>query len=514
MKKMIVVVAALLLASSAVLLSLAPDTLSMMVLLVMCFFVGLGFFLGLMPALLFGSGFQTARWNLQRATDVQSTESWIAVFKFDQFFGQKALDALFRDYKQKALRQREEGEIVSDIEEYINEDALALRTWQAVVAQIPGTLTGLGLLGTFIGLIAGISSIGFSSVEAALESVSTLLQGIETAFYTSISGVILSILFNISNRMVWNTLLREHGLFLEVFHKLAIPTAEEQSRKRQNRDMQTVLARLERLPRMTAYSMLGDGDAMTANEQLLMPRIVEGLKNGEFTFYLEPRMDFISRKPAAAEAVVRWENETLGPQSPDSFLPILEKNGFVTRLDMYIWEEVCKTIRRWIDSGIRPVPVSVNLSRTDILAADVVGFFSGMLEKYRIPPRALELEISQNAFLQSAGTANEMAGQLRRMGFKVIMDDFNGDYIAVNMLEDMEVDALKLNLDSLETWEINDLYAIFDHARKLNVEIMAQFVENAEQLSDLKRAGCQKGQGRYFGKTMTVGEFEALSGQE
>lgn len=520
MKKFIAGTAVVLMVAGGLLLSLAPDTLSMLILLIMCFFVILGFSLGLMPALMYGSGFRTARQNIEQALDVQSTETWIAVFKFDTLFRQKTLDTLFKEYKNIVEQQKEDDEIVSDVEDYISEDVLALRTWQGLVLQIPGTLTGLGILGTFIGLITGISSIGFSSVEAALESIAVLLNGIEAAFYTSISGVILSIIFNILNRIIWNSMLREYGLFLEVFHKIVILPVEDQKRKRQSRDMRSILNRLDRLPKNPGFSLSVDGSGTmgnvpnAANEQILMPQITEGLKRGEFTFYLQPRVDLNTRKFVAAEALVRWNHETLGVLTPSSFVPLLEKNGYITRMDAYIWEAVCKTIRRWIDAGIRPVPVSLNLSKTDILAMDTSGFFEQMLEKYRIPPRALELEIAKNAYTQNPGTTAEVAGDLRRLGFRVIMDGFDGDYISVKMLENVETDALKLDLRFMNGQEENGLQAIFDQARKLNIEMMAEGIENTEQITNLRRAGCTVGQGYYFYKPMSIEEFEKTSGRE
>lgn len=517
MRRLIVVAAALLMAAGGLLLSLAPDALSMLILLVMCVFVILGFFIGLMPAIMYSSGFKNARQNIEQALDVQSTETWIAVFKLESLFRQKTLDSLFREYKNKVEQQKEENQIVSDIEEYINEDVLSLRTWQGLIVQIPGTLTGLGILGTFIGLITGISTIGFSSVEAALESISVLLGGIEAAFYTSISGVILSIIFNILSRMIWNSMLREYGLFTEVFHKIVIPTVEEQERKKHSEVINKILNKLDRIPKNPGFSLSvagSAGNAHTANEQILMPQIVQGLKNGEFTFFLQPRVELGSRKCVAAEALVRWKHETLGVLTPSSFVPVLEKNGFITKMDTYIWELVCKTLRKWIDDGLRPVPVSVNLSKTDLLAMDVAGFFEQMLDKYKIPPRALELEIAKNAYVQNPVTTNDVAGALRRQGFKVIMDGFDGDYISVKMLEGMETDALKLDLRFMSDREENDLQVIFEQARKLNIEMMAEGIENTEQISNLKRFGCTIGQGYYYHKPMSIEEFEKMSRQE
>ena len=173
-------------------------------------------------------------------------------------------------------------------------------------------------------------------------------------------------------------------------------------------------------------------------------------------------------------------------------------------MDAYVWELVCKNIRKWIDAGIRPVPVSVNISKTDLLAMDVAGFFESMLDKYHIPPRALELEIAKNAYVQSPKTTNDVAGVLRRLGFKVVMDGFDGDYISVSMMKGMEADALKLDLRFISEYENTDIEAIFDQARKLNIEIFPEGIENTEQITNLKKAGCVMGQGYYFYKPMSI----------
>ena len=145
--------------------------------------------------------------------------------------------------------QRETGQIVSDLDEVLNEDVLALHTWKGVIAQLPGTLTGLGILGTFVGLLLGLRNISFVTVEAALGSVQSILAGINTAFYTSIAGVILSILFNITNNVLRTIMNRETGLFLEEFHKSVIPTTDEQARYSSRREVRQILELLERLPR-------------------------------------------------------------------------------------------------------------------------------------------------------------------------------------------------------------------------------------------------------------------------
>lgn len=513
MKKIVVLVAAVLLVISVLLLSMAPDTLSMMVLGGMCTVVILGFVLGLMPSMLYGNAFRYARRVIEQTLDVQASETWIAVFRLDSLFQQRQLDKIFANYKFKVNEQKENDEVVADITDYINEDILSLETWQGLIVQIPGVLTGFGILGTFIGLIMGISTIGFSSVEAALESVATLLAGIETAFYTSIAGVILSITFNILYRMIWNSMLREYGLFVDVFHKNVIESIDEQMRQKQSSDVKMILSRLDRIPKQGAIAAGGGSQAPGLNgntEQALMSQITEAMRKEQITFYLQPIVELTTRKMVGAEALVRWQHETLGLMTPGSFIPILERNGYITRLDSYLWEQVCKNIRKWIDSGLRPVPISVHVSKMDLMAMDIPSFFAKMLEKYRIPPRALTIQVAKAAYVQAPGTTGEVVQSLRRMGFKVILNGFEGDYISLNMLDNVEMDAMNLDLRLLPNNEYVTIAAIFEQGRKLNIEINAKSIENAEQVTNLRRAGCSAGQGFFFYPPMSILEFETF----
>lgn len=329
--------------------------------------------------------------------------------------------------------QRETGQIVSDLDEVLNEDVLALHTWKGVIAQLPGTLTGLGILGTFVGLLLGLRGISFVTVEAALGSVQSILAGINTAFYTSIAGVILSILFNITNNVLRTIMNRETGLFLEEFHKSVIPTTDEQARYSSRREVRQIL---------------------------------DGLRRNEFTFFLQPRYDLNTRRVVGAEALVRWNHPVLGVISPAVFIPVLENNGYITKLNQYIWEEVCKTIRVWIDKGVRPVPIAVNVTKTDILAIDVAEFFSEMLKKYRIPPKYLNIDIAKSAYLETHGALSDTEAQLQQMGFRVILDGFDGDYVELSALGGFGTDLLKLDLRSAALQNKTDvLPGIFAQAR-------------------------------------------------
>lgn len=516
MRRLIYVFIIFILIGGIILTAYAPDEVSTVFIVMMEVILFVGVIIGVVPTIQFFHGFQTGLENIDRAMEVQTNSTWSVMVQIDEFFHQRAMDGLFRDYREKVQAQREAGQVLCDIDEYINEEVLALRSWQNVVQQIPGTLTGLGILGTFIGLIIGIRGIEFSTVNAALSSVQTLLSGIQIAFYTSISGVILSLLFNIMYRIAWNVMLRNMGMFIEEFHKNVIPPVEEQLRYRERKEIRQITELLERLPRGQAFSVAGGqgGGAQGAgpgNEQILMPQILQGLRDGEFVFYLQPRFELNSRKVVGAEALVRWNHGKLGTVSPAVFIPVLESNGYITKLDQYIWEQVCVCIRRWIDQGIRPVPLSINVTKTDILAMDITEFFGDMLKKYRIPPRSLEIEIAENAYLQSSHAVLETEAKLRQAGFRVAVDGFNGDYIALSSVENLQADVLKLDLRRFSgSQNQGALNALFEQARKLRYSLSVEGIENMEQLGMLRKCGCTEGQGYYLSKPVSLEDFEKL----
>lgn len=497
----------------------SPDIFSIVMVAIMVAVMLAGVYFGIFQVIAFTSGLQNARTNIQKILETKTNSAWLAVTQIEEFFGEKSLDTLFQEYRNKVQMQRENGQIVSDIEEVINENVLFYLSWNSVIRQIPGTMTGLGILGTFVGLLLGIREIGFNTVESALSSVQSILSGIDIAFYTSIAGVILSILFNIVFNILKNMMVRELGLFSEEFHRYVLPAAQEQERFRSRREIQQIIELLERLPKNQGYSLSnaqgGTSVVASSNEQILMPQILEGLKKGEFVFYLQPVYDLNSKRIVGAEALVRWNHSSLGIISPSVFIPLLETNGYITKLDQYIWESIFKKIRQWMDAGLRPSPISLNVTKTDILAMDVGEFFCDMLKKYRIPPKQIEIEIAENVYTQAQNIVHDVEQKLLQVGFGVIIDGFDGDYIKLGDVEQIRTDALKLDLRYFRGEHfMNELAAVFGQADKLNLKVFASGIENMNQLAALKKYGCTKGQGFYFSKPLSVEQFEEKMREE
>lgn len=214
---------------SGLLLVAAPGMMSAAFVVVMIAATALAFWVGIHRVARFNQAFRRAAHEVFRAQEVQAEEVWLVVRQNPRLFGFSVLDAVFGRYRKDVDAVRLSGGlVVPDVEDYINEDTVALSTWRGVVLQVPGILTGIGILGTFVGLIVGVGGVGFSSVTAAINGVQTLLAGIEVAFFTSIAGLIFSILFNIAYRIVWNVMVRNLQQFTLDFQALVVPSAEAQ----------------------------------------------------------------------------------------------------------------------------------------------------------------------------------------------------------------------------------------------------------------------------------------------
>ncbi|MDO4960865.1 MAG: EAL domain-containing protein [Eubacteriales bacterium] len=505
-----------LVAAAVVLVIASPDMLSRVITVLMALLLLFTLIFGLTPLTHFYEAFTTGLNNVRDAYDQNPEMAWSNISDREKFFGHKEMDQMFDDYKTKVQQQRKSGVNIGSIGDIFTDEMIALKSWQGVLNQIPGTMTGLGILGTFIGLIVGIRALHFDTIDAAIASIETLLAGINTAFYTSIAGVILSIAFNIVYRMLWNVCLREHDLFVDEFQRYIIPPESEQQSFRDKVGQQEILERLDRLPKKGEYSLANGGTGRgtsNSNESVLLPQIISGLKNNEFIFHLQPRYDINTRKIIGAEALVRWNHPKLGLVMPSVFMPVIENNGYITKLDCYIWESAFKTLRRWIDSGMKIVPITLNISKTDILAMDIAQFFSDMLQKYRIPPRYIDLDIAENAYMQANASVLEAETILRQHGFRVVIDGFNGDFVQLSSIGTFNADMLKLDLRFI-SGSISSVNTILSQAMQLKMNIAAEGIENMEQMSALRKGGCTEGQGYYLSKPVSMDNFEDLINKE
>lgn len=251
-------------------------------------------------------------------------------------------------------------------------------------------------------------------------------------------------------------------------------------------------------------------------EHLLLKEVPRALFGHEFVFYLQPKCNMSTGKIIGAEALVRWKKPDGSLVPPSEFIPVLEKNGFITNLDKYIWEEVCHFLRSLMDRGIRPVPISINVSRIDIYSMNVPNFIGNLLRSYRLDPKLLEIEITESAYTEEMDTINNVVDSLRKRGMSVHMDDFGSGYSSLNMLNDVNIDVLKLDMKFLSISEnllgkgVGILEAVVNMARMMGTKVIVEGVETREQVEFLLGMGCEYAQGYFFFKPVTVEEFEEL----
>lgn len=234
------------------------------------------------------------------------------------------------------------------------------------------------------------------------------------------------------------------------------------------------------------------------------------LKEGEFVMYLQPKFRIDDGKPIGAEALVRWVMEGRGVVSPSDFVPVFEKNGFVVKMDQYVWEEACKLIRRWIDAGIEPMPISINVSRKHLSNTEFIGVLDALIKKYDIPKELLEIEITET--INESGISESMK-MLKEHGFTLLMDDFGSGYSSLNTLKNTQFDVIKMDRFFLNDFISSDRgQKIVEYTIKMTkaigLEMVAEGVETKEQAEFLRMCGCHMAQGYYYAKPMSAKEFE------
>lgn len=251
-------------------------------------------------------------------------------------------------------------------------------------------------------------------------------------------------------------------------------------------------------------------------EQTLIGDVQTALREEQFEVYLQPQYNHHTGALVGAEALVRWNHPVRGLITPASFIPILEKNGLITQLDLYVWTQVCKLLRRWRDAGLPQISVSVNVSRADIQSLDLCRTILQLTRESDVKPQDLRLEITETAYTESAELLIDSVRSLQSEGFLIEMDDFGKGQSSLNTLKNVPVDVLKLDLGFLkETGSIGTrsgviLNSILQMAHWLNLAVIAEGVETLQQADYLCSIGCNIVQGYLYAQPMSAEQFRQL----
>ncbi len=251
-------------------------------------------------------------------------------------------------------------------------------------------------------------------------------------------------------------------------------------------------------------------------EHQLVDGMEEGLEKKQFVLYLQPKHCTETGAVAGAEALVRWKHPELGNISPQEFIPLFERNGFIARLDDYMLGEACSVLNRWRGNGLLPVPISVNVSRLDFIVGDLPERIRRCVDANGIPHALIHLEVTESAYTDNPQKIISDISALRDMGFQIEMDDFGSGYSSLNMLSELPIDILKLDMrfirsdnDRIAGNKRNILSYIVSLSKWLQLPTVAEGVETREEYEQLKAMGCDLIQGYYFARPMPANDFEA-----
>ena len=252
----------------------------------------------------------------------------------------------------------------------------------------------------------------------------------------------------------------------------------------------------------------------TILEKQLVGDFDQALKEKQFCMYLQPQMTS-EGKMLGAEALVRWQHPKRGLIFPGDFIEVFEKTGLIYRLDRFIWELAVQKLARWQQEGHSDLYISVNISTKDFYYMNVYETITALVEKYRIIPSTLKLEITETAIMTGTVGELDMIEQFREYGFQVEIDDFGSGYSSFNTLKDMDVDVLKIDMGFLRTSKpenleksMSILNMIISLSKTLGLSVVTEGVETKEQVVKLSQMGCGIYQGYYFSKPIPVEEFE------
>lgn len=251
-------------------------------------------------------------------------------------------------------------------------------------------------------------------------------------------------------------------------------------------------------------------------ERFIENNMEAALQNGEFFVLYQPKINLISEKVVGAEALVRWNSPKLGLLRPDEFIPLFERNGFIKKLDFYVYKKVFTFINKMISTNQKMVPISVNMSRNHSKPEKFMHEFLSIFNEFNIPPNMVEVEILERSFMNE-NTLKTFTDLLHQEGFSVAMDDFGSGESSLNMLTQIPVDVLKFDRTflvsstaddgSIDSTSANFIETLIVLSKDLKKQTIFEGVETKEQIEFLKNIECDQVQGYYFSRPLTELDF-------
>jgi diguanylate cyclase (GGDEF)-like protein/PAS domain S-box-containing protein len=280
------------------------------------------------------------------------------------------------------------------------------------------------------------------------------------------------------------------------------------------RNADAAMYRAKELGRNNFQFFAADMNAHFADRMELVARLHRALERSEFRLHYEPKFDLGTRRIVGAEVLIRWQTPD-GIVSPADFIPVAEETGLIVPIGDWVLRTACAQARTWLSAGVPMVPMSVNLSRRQLVSGDIAAQVAEALVAAKLPAKYLELEVTESAVMRDTETAVEMLRRLRELGVKIAMDDFGTGYSSLYYLKQLPLDRLKIDQSFVRDVTTNPddsaiIKAIISLGHILELRVLAEGVETAEQLDFLRDNHCDEMQGYHLARPMPASEFAAL----
>ena len=244
----------------------------------------------------------------------------------------------------------------------------------------------------------------------------------------------------------------------------------------------------------------------------------DALKSRQFHVYLQPKVNMVTTRLCGAEALVRWIHPVDGMRSPALFIPVFEETGFVSQLDMYMFEEVCRIKADWAKRrvGYASIVISINMSRVHLHEPEFCETLAEIADRHKIPRKELEIEITESVFEEDSNVLIDNVNRIRELGFLVSIDDFGSGFSALNLLKDLYVDTIKIDRGFIQGSGETErgkgiIRNVIAMCLDLKVDVVTEGIETKEQAEFIVRCGCQIAQGYYYSKPIPLEEFEVFA---
>jgi diguanylate cyclase (GGDEF)-like protein/PAS domain S-box-containing protein len=253
--------------------------------------------------------------------------------------------------------------------------------------------------------------------------------------------------------------------------------------------------------------------------QSLESGLRHALEQREFTLYYQPKMDLETDTITGAEALIRWRQPGRRIVLPEKFISIAEQCGYIVPIGRWVLREACRQAKSWLDEGLAPLPVAINISAVELRAKDFVAGVRGVLRETRMDPRHLEFELTETALMQDPKFTIAILTSLKDMGVRLTLDDFGTGYSSLSYLKRFPIDALKIDKSFVHGLctnadDANIVSAVINMGKSFRLKVIAEGVETREQFLKLQAQQCAEGQGYYFQAPIAGNEFAKLLGSD